>query len=118
MGPDNHELDVEHTIDRHDCELASASGSVALPCAGKIWLDGWAGRHSYDVTVTRRCRSMFEVRNDSVENIQLAGKLRFLRPGQTVRVPAYAVTLIPPNHSFRGGNPSPATGSSAANSID
>lgn len=70
---------------------------MALPCAGKIWLDGWAGRHSYDVTVIRKTPKRYEVRNDSDKPFMVAGRLLKCWPGQTVLVPCKAVTFNPPN---------------------
>lgn len=69
---------------------------TAFPRLAYLWMDGWAGIHSQPVTVLRETPKRYEIecRPDGAP-VKLAGRARWLKPGQKVLVPKHAVRNYP-----------------------
>jgi hypothetical protein len=56
-----------------------------------LHLDGWSGRRTEVAIVVGETATRYRVR--AVHTIKLAGRRRYLHPGQTALVPKYAVEI-------------------------
>jgi len=62
------------------------------PVIGELVLDGWEGRTYQRVEVIGHTPKRLRIR--AIERTRLAGRRRYLEPGQTALVPTRAVRLI------------------------
>lgn len=65
---------------------------LELPCRANLVLDGFGGRSYTPITIIRETPKRYEIRNDMEKHaIKLAGRGRWLMPGDTVLVPKTAI---------------------------
>jgi hypothetical protein len=60
---------------------------------GVLMKDGWAGRIDTPVLVVGETPKRFRITPPNDEPVKLAGRARWLQPGQTALVPKHAVRL-------------------------
>ncbi|MDQ6900234.1 MAG: hypothetical protein M3072_12125 [Candidatus Dormibacteraeota bacterium] len=63
---------------------------IARPA--QIHRNGWAGRSSQEVLVVEETAKRYRIQ--AITRTRLAGRRRWLDPGQTALVPKHAVTLL------------------------
>lgn len=61
---------------------------------GYLQLDGWAGRRDHKVEVVGETPHKYRIR--AIERTKLAGRQRWINPGETALVPKYAVRDVGP----------------------
>lgn len=63
--------------------------TLAPPRYGWLQLDGWAGRTQHKVEVVGETDKRYRIK--AITLTKLAGRMRWLRPGDTVLIPKHAV---------------------------
>ena len=63
-----------------------------IPCDGLLWLDGWHGRTSKRVRIVSETSERYRIK--AITRTKLAGRNRYLHPGETALVPKYAVDEV------------------------
>lgn len=60
---------------------------------GVLMMDGWAGRTDTPVEIVGETPKRFRITPTDDKPVKLAGRSRWLRPGQTALVPKHAVQV-------------------------
>jgi hypothetical protein len=74
----------------------SQSTGVQMPLNGLrawLWLDGWAGRIKQAVLIIGETPKRYRITPAGTDRVRLAGRYRWLAPGDSALVPKRAVTL-------------------------
>ena len=77
----------------------STPGVKPYPWRGLLCLNGMSGYHETPVLVVGETPKQYRV--EAIERMRLAGRMRWLNPGERVLVPRYAIKPDPVNGDRR-----------------